>query len=90
MAFRGFLNRRLIAAEFDKVPLNRFTWLSFILSSLAFGFLHSSWFAGSLAGMLYALVVYRRGRLGDAVLAHAVTNAMLAVVALVSGQWFLL
>ncbi|GAC1334281.1 MAG: hypothetical protein NVSMB14_01350 [Isosphaeraceae bacterium] len=90
LAFRGFLTRRLIAADFDKVPLHRFTWLSFILSSLAFGFLHSNWLAGTLAGMLYALVLYRRGRLGDVVLAHAVTNGLLAIVAVAQGQWFLL
>lgn len=49
------------------------------LSSLAFGLLHGErWVAGSLAGLIYAAVFLRRGRIGDAVAAHATTNALLA------------
>jgi len=88
LAFRGFLARRLIAADFEAVPLGRFTWFSFLASSLAFGFLHGGqWVAGTLAGMTYALVLHRRGRLVDAVLAHATTNALLAIYAPLSGNW---
>ena len=36
--------------------------------------------AGILAGMAYALVVVRTGRVRDAVVAHAVTNGLLLVV----------
>ena len=38
-------------------------------------------------GILYALAMYRRGKLGDAVLAHAVTNALIAVSVLATGDW---
>ena len=40
-----------------------------------------------LAGMIYAAVYSYRGRLSDAVIAHATTNAMITVVALGSGHW---
>ena len=53
LAFRGYLTRRLITSEFQDVPLGRFTWVSFLLSSVLFGALHSRWLAGTLAGMLY-------------------------------------
>ena len=89
LAFRGYLTRQLIASEFQEVPLGRFTWFSFLLSSALFGALHGRWLAGTLAGMLYALALYRRGKLGDAVVAHATTNAMLAAYVLMTGSWTL-
>jgi exosortase E/protease (VPEID-CTERM system) len=87
LAFRGFLTRRLISRDFQEVMPGQFTWLSFVASSLAFGFMHQRWLAGTLAGMAYALVYYRRGRLGDAVLAHATTNALIAAWVLTTGDW---
>jgi CAAX prenyl protease-like protein len=87
IAFRGYLMRRLIAADFQSVPLSKFTWLSFLVSSGLFGLLHGQWLAGTLAGMAYAGVMYRTGRLRDAVLAHAVTNGQLAAVGFLSGYW---
>jgi exosortase E/protease (VPEID-CTERM system) len=80
LAFRGYLTRRLQAADFNEVPLGRFSWLSFLGSSVLFGALHGQyWFAGILAGALFALALYRRGRMGDAVLAHVTANALIAV-----------
>ena len=87
LAFRGYLTRRLIAADFEAVPPGRFTWLSFLLSSLAFGSLHGRWLAGTLAGLAYAGVYYRRGRVGEAALAHAVTNGCIAAAVLATGDW---
>jgi CAAX prenyl protease-like protein len=89
LAFRGYLTRRLIAADFWRVRPGQFTWLSFLLSSVLFGVLHGRWLAGTLAGMLYALSYYRRGQLADAVLAHALTNALIAAYVLISGDWAL-
>ena len=91
LAFRGYLTRRLIAANFESVPFGRFTLLSFLLSSAAFGVLHGrNWLAGTVAGMFYALALYRYGRLSHCVLAHATTNALLASSALATGKWSLL
>jgi len=89
LAFRGYLLRKLIAQDFENVRLGQFTWLSFIMSSVLFGLLHGRWLAGTLAGMAYALAVYRRGQLGDAVLAHITTNALIAICVLVQGRWAL-
>jgi exosortase E/protease (VPEID-CTERM system) len=77
LAFRGYALRRLVSPDFDKVA-PRFTWVSFLVSSFLFGALHGRWIAGTLAGMLYAWAMYRRGRLGDAIIAHATTNALIA------------
>jgi CAAX prenyl protease-like protein len=89
LAFRGYLIRKLIAKDFENVPLGRFTLLSFILSSVLFGLLHERWFAGTLAGMAYALALYRRGQLGDAVIAHMTTNALIAIFVLTQAKWSL-
>jgi exosortase E/protease (VPEID-CTERM system) len=89
LAFRGYLTRRLIDSDFQTVSPGRLTFVSFLVSSLLFGVLHGRWFAGTLAGMSYALAYHRRGVLIDAVLAHAVTNGLIAIAVLVAGQWSL-
>jgi len=79
LAFRGFLSRRCIDEDVERVPVGTFTWLSFLASSLAFGFLHGgAWIAGTVAGMAFALALYQRRRLADAIAAHATTNALLS------------
>jgi len=93
LAFRGFLLRRLISPDFESVSLvlgtgTRFTWLALVVSSVLFGALHGSrWPAGIVAGLLYSYAVIRRGRIGEAVAAHATTNALLAAYVLAFGQW---
>ncbi|MEO6811633.1 MAG: exosortase E/protease, VPEID-CTERM system [Isosphaeraceae bacterium] len=89
LAFRGYLTRRLITADFQEAPLGRFSWWSFLASSILFGMLHGRWLAGTLAGMLYALALYRRRNLTDAVMAHATTNALIAVYVLATETWSL-
>jgi CAAX prenyl protease-like protein len=54
LAFRGYLLRRLVSANFDEPSTLRFTWLSFVVSPLLFGALHGRWLAGTVAGMCYA------------------------------------
>lgn len=88
LAFRGFLLRRIISTDFEAVPFRHFTGTALLVSSIAFGALHGSrWIAGSLAGLLYAYAAGRRGELGDALVAHATTNAILAAFVMVGGQW---
>ena len=90
LAFRGFLIRRLISPEFESLDARRFTYFSVLISSIAFGLLHGDrWLAGTVAGMLYAAALLRRGRIGDAVVAHATTNALLAAWVLFRGNWSL-
>ena len=86
LAFRGFLARRLVHRDFDLVAPARLSPLAVVVSSLAFGLLHHRPVAGTLAGVCYALVYRRRGQLSDAVLAHAATNAVLVVIAGVTGR----
>jgi exosortase E/protease (VPEID-CTERM system) len=88
LAFRGFLLRRLVNAAFERVDYRDTSILALAGSSVVFGLMHGArWFAGSLAGLVYALVLRRRGRMGEAVAAHATTNALLAIWVITGGDW---
>jgi CAAX prenyl protease-like protein len=88
LAFRGFLIRRLSSADFESLSPRHYTYIAVVVSSVAFGLLHGDrWLAGTLAGLIYAVAFLRRGRIGDAVVAHATTNALLAAWVLVGGNW---
>jgi CAAX prenyl protease-like protein len=64
--------------------------LAVVGSSIAFGLLHGQrWMAGIIAGLLYAGVLKSRGRMGDAVAAHAITNALLSAWVISRAQWSL-
>jgi len=89
LAFRGYLTRRLMATDFQSVPPGRLTWWSLLISSVLFGALHGRWIAGTLAGLAYGLVYHRRGELTDAVVAHGVTNGLIAATVLITGAWSL-
>jgi len=89
LAFRGYLTRRLLGADFQAIPPGQFTWWSLLLSSLVFGALHGRFVAGTLAGIAYAMAYRRRGELTDAVLAHGVTNGLIALTVLTTGSWSL-
>jgi exosortase E/protease (VPEID-CTERM system) len=87
LAFRGFLLRRFVSADFEAVPPGQVTWLGLLGSSLVFGLLHSAIAAGATVGAVYALTMWRKGSIADAILAHSVTNALLCAYVLWSGQW---
>lgn len=88
LAFRGFLIRRVSSTDFDSLSPRHYTIVAVLVSSVAFGLLHGDrWLAGTLAGLIYAVAFLRRGRIGDAVVAHATTNALLAAWVLIGGKW---
>jgi exosortase E/protease (VPEID-CTERM system) len=88
LAFRGFLLRRLTAADFESVQWNAVSWTAIGVSSILFGIMHSGRaVAGILAGLVFAAVAIRRRRIGEAVAAHAVANALIAGYVLLFGHW---
>lgn len=62
---------------------------AFAASSVAFGILHSDILAGTLAGACYGLLTLRTGRVGDAIVAHAVTNFLICIAVLGTDRWSL-
>ena len=88
LAYRGFLMRRLTTSSFDTLPLQSVSPFALLASAAIFGAAHGSmWLPGCAAGLAYGFVALRTGRLGEAVAAHATTNALLAAVVMGGGQW---
>jgi CAAX prenyl protease-like protein len=61
--------------------------MPFVVTSLVFGLEHHEWLAGILCGFAYQGLVIWKGRLGDAVTAHGITNFLLGVWVLWRGAW---
>ena len=88
LAYRGYLMRRLMTADFESVPFHAVRWPALALTAVVFGLAHGAlWAPGILAGLAYGLLAIRRGHLGEAVAAHATTNGLIAASALLWGQW---
>ena len=86
--WRSFLLRYLITSPFTSVRLGTFTPLYFGATVVLFGLEHHLWLAGMMAGAAYNLLLYRTRRLWPCILAHAVTNLLLGIHVLTSGEWY--
>ncbi|HEY4215084.1 MAG TPA: exosortase E/protease, VPEID-CTERM system [Steroidobacteraceae bacterium] len=88
LAYRGFLMRRVVRADFERVDFRSIRVWPLLASSVVFGLAHGSmWLPGIVAGLAYGAVLVRTGRIGEAVAAHATTNALLAVTVVIGGEW---
>ena len=85
--YRSFIYRYLTDKDFTNVPLAVIRAMPFWVTSVVFGFAHSQWLAGILCGALYQWLVCRTGRLGEAMVAHAVTNCLLGIYVVYKGAW---
>ena len=90
LAFRGYIARRLMSANVESIPYGSLSVAAVLASSLAFGILHGRmWLAGTLAGVVFAMVAKLRGRLGEAVAAHATANLLIALWVITRGDYWL-
>jgi len=85
--WRSFALRFLENITFKSISLGQFSWFSFILVSLAFGFEHHRWLPGIIAGVAYAVLLYRTRNLFSPIVSHAVTNLLLGVYVIATGRW---
>ena len=85
--WRSFLMRWLQAPVFEAVDPRRVGAKAVILSTFVFMLAHPLWLAAIVAGLAYALLYRQTGKLWTAVLAHAVTNGVLGVWVVRTGQW---
>lgn len=86
LAFRGYLMRRWVSPDVTRVPLGSVPFSAILVTSIGFGLLHGWWVAGTVAGVVLGLTAKRRG-LGDAIVAHAVANLLVAVAAVSGETW---
>jgi exosortase E/protease (VPEID-CTERM system) len=88
LAYRGYLMRRLVSGDFERLPLNAVSLLAVLISAVAFGSMHGRlWIAGIIAGLAYGAIAVKSGKIGESVVAHATTNALIAAQVLLFDQW---
>ncbi|MEO8450358.1 MAG: CAAX prenyl protease-related protein [Gemmatimonadota bacterium] len=87
--WRGWLPRWIDdPSDFMSRPLGQFSRFAFWSTAVLFAVEHGSfWEVGLIAGLVYNWWITRTKSLGDAILAHGVTNACLGVHVLVLGRW---
>jgi hypothetical protein len=85
--WRGFLMRWIESPQFETVDPQRVGLKAIALSTFVFMLAHTLWLAAIVAGLAYAWLYVRTGRLWCAVIAHAVTNGLLGIWVVHSGQW---
>jgi CAAX prenyl protease-like protein len=85
--WRSFVMRWIDRVDFMRMSPLAVSTKALLLSSLIFGIEHSLWFAGLVAGLAYGWLYTRRGNLWSPIIAHAVTNLLLALWVVRTGQW---
>jgi len=85
--WRSFLIRYIVNANFETVRLGTFTIGSFAATVVLFGLEHNLWLAGMMAGICYSGLLYWTGRLWPCIIAHGITNLVLGIHVLTTGEW---
>jgi len=85
--YRSAVYRYWVAPNIESVLLNRFHFKAFLGTSILFGVVHQEWLAGILCGAAFQWLVLRKGYLGDAMTAHAITNALLGLYVVWTNSW---
>jgi exosortase E/protease (VPEID-CTERM system) len=88
LAYRGYLMRIFASRNFEAVALRDVHWPALAAAAVIFGVTHGSMMIpGMLAGAAYGLLAIKTNRLGEAIGAHATTNALIAIAVLGFDQW---
>ena len=85
--WRSFLMRWVERSNFMSVDPARIGFKAFVIPCVLFGFEHTLWLAGIVAGVVYGLLYMRHRKLWSPILAHAITNGLLGVWVLHTGGW---
>ncbi|MCU6498861.1 CAAX prenyl protease-related protein [Rugamonas sp. A1-17] len=85
--WRSFLLRWIDAQNFLGADPARCSAKAFIISVILFGVEHNLWLAGMVAGAVYGLLYIRSRQLWSPILAHGVTNGLLGVWIISTGNW---
>lgn len=85
--WRSFIMRWVHGSPFEKVDPRTVGATAVLLSSAVFALEHRLWFAGLVAGLVYAALYRWTGDLRVAIVSHASTNLALGIWILWSGQW---
>ena len=85
--WRSFVQRWIDRKDFLALAPSAGSLRALLLTSVVFGFEHGLWLAGVIAGLAYGWLYRRSGSLWPPVLAHSLTNLLLGVWVVNTGQW---
>jgi CAAX prenyl protease-like protein len=85
--WRSFLMRWVQSPQFESVVPQQVGVKAIVLSTFVFMLAHTLWLAAIIAGLAYAWLYVRTGKLWAPVIAHAVTNGVLGVWVVMTGNW---
>ena len=85
--WRSFLMRWIQSPQFESVVPQRVALKAVVLSTFVFMLAHTLWLAAIIAGLAYAWLYVRTGKLWVPVLAHAVTNGVLGIWVVLTRNW---
>jgi CAAX prenyl protease-like protein len=85
--WRSFLMRWLDGGSFESVAPQSVSLRAVVLSTFVFTLAHTLWLGAVVAGLAYAWLYRRTGKLWIPVIAHAVTNGALGVWVVMTGNW---
>lgn len=86
--WRGWLMRWLIDNNFEKVAMGTYASGAFGITAVLFASEHGSfWDVGLATGLIFNWWMIRTRNLWDCIIAHAVTNGVLAAYVVLAGQW---
>ena len=86
--WRAWLMRWIVDPDFEKVPLGNYAPKAFWIVAILFASEHGSyWEVGLIAGLIYNWWMVRTKSLGDLILAHGITNALLSAYVVWGEHW---
>jgi CAAX prenyl protease-like protein len=85
--WRSFLMRWVQQPQFEALAPAAVGLRAVVISTFVFMLAHTLWLAAIVAGLAYAWLYIRTGRLWVAVIAHAVTNGVLGAWVVATGNW---
>jgi hypothetical protein len=85
--WRSFLMRWIDRPSFETVVPQRVSAKAVVLSTFVFTLAHTLWLAAVVAGLAYAWLYLRTGKLWVPIVAHAVTNGVLGVWVVATRNW---
>ena len=85
--WRSFVQRWIDQKDFLALAPAAGSPRALLLTSVVFGFEHGQWLAGILAGLAYGWLYRRSGNLWPPIVAHSLTNLLLGVWVVSTGQW---
>ena len=85
--WRSFLMRWVQSPQFESVLPQSVGLKAIVLSTFVFMLAHTLWLAAIIAGLAYAWLYVRTGKLWVPIIAHAVTNGVLGVWVVMTGKW---